>query len=70
VKNIKTFSTIAFKSNVDIVLLNINWKVLGVRPNVLKDKIVPTPNKTNMVLIMPIGSIEYLTIKENDIVRA
>jgi hypothetical protein len=24
VKNIKTFSTIAFKSNVDIVLLNIN----------------------------------------------
>jgi hypothetical protein len=43
---------------------------LGVRPNVLKDKNVPAPHKTNMILIMPVGSIEYLAIKENDIVRA
>jgi hypothetical protein len=43
---------------------------LALRPNSLKDKIIETPKKTDMILILPTGSIRYLKIQENDIVRA
>jgi hypothetical protein len=37
---------------------------------VLQDKVIKATKDTNMVLIMPVGSIAYLNIKEKDTVRA